>query len=362
MNHRVLFLIAGLSLGMALTGCKSSQPTPDAAATEAVIAAKIFATLTASAPTTAPQATATPVPPTVPPPSPTVAPSPTTVPPSPTPTPPPPTPTSNPTVPPSPTATPEGSLAIVKSANLNVRAGPGTGHAVVATAKQSDRLPVTGRNADGSWLEVTLPRGRSGWIAAPLAQLNMPADKVAVAAVIPTPPPAPTAAPATVMPPAAGKKDLAVDFINPHYNCERIELEYEAPKGITHRLWGYRSFQVDMFIKNNSQEPITPPWQPRRWIITDGQQDFVNDQMWQWLSRGGNFYSQPVIQPGQAAGWTFVAFPLARDQWVKAVEFVWKGQVYRQEFDLGPYGNADNYVDCGIEQYHPFYPTPTPRP
>ena len=85
MNHRILFLIAGLSLGMALTGCGAAQPTPDAAATEAVIAAKIFATLTASAPATAPQATATPVPPTMPPPSATVAPSPTTVPPSSTP-------------------------------------------------------------------------------------------------------------------------------------------------------------------------------------------------------------------------------------------------------------------------------------
>ena len=218
MRYRILFLIAGLSLGMALTGCGAPQPTPDAAATEAVIAAKIFATLTASAPTTAPQATATPVPPTVPPPSATVAPSPTAVPPSPTPTAP--LPTSTPTPPPSPTATPEGPLVIVQSANLNVRAGPGTGHAVVATAKQSDRLPVTGRNTDGSWLEVTLPDGRSGWIAASLAQLNMPADKVAVAQVIPTPPPAPTAAPAVVAKPAAGKRDLEVTFINPHYECQ----------------------------------------------------------------------------------------------------------------------------------------------
>jgi uncharacterized protein YraI len=354
MKHRILFLIAGLSLGLALTGCGAAPPTPDAAATEAVIAAKIFATLTASAPTTAPQATATPVPPTIPPPSPTVAPSPTTVPPSLTPTAPP--PTSTPTPPPSPTATPEGPLVIVQSANLNVRAGPGTGHAVVATAKQSNRLPVTGRNTDGSWLEVALPDGRSGWIAASLAQLNIPAGKVAVARVIPTPPPAPTAAPTAVAKPAAGKRDLEVSFINPHYDCQQGEWGGDPP------TWGYRGFQVDMYIKNNSPTPIEPRWQPKRWIITDGKTDVINDVMWQWVDRRSGFYEQPVIQPGQSAGWTFLAFPIDRYQWVKAVEFVRDGQVYRQAFDLGQFGNAYNYKDCGEPRSHTERPTPTPRP
>ena len=354
MNHRILFLIAGLALGLALAGCGAPLPTPDAAATEAVIAAKIFATLTASAPTTAPQATATPVSPTAPPPSATVAPRATTVPPSPTPTPPP--PTSTPTLPPSLTATPEGPLAVVQSANPNVRAGPGTGHAVVATAKKGDRLLVTGRNTDGSWLEVTLPDGRSGWIAASLAQLNMPADKVALARVIPTPPPAPTAAPAAIAKPATGKRDLEVSFINPHYDCQQGEWGDDPP------TWGYRAFQVDMYIKNNSPTPIEPRWQPKRWIITDGKTDVVNDVMWQWVDRRSGFYEQPVIQPGQSAGWTFLAFPIDRYQWVKAVEFVRDGQVYRQAFDLGQFGNAHNYKDCGEPGSHTERPTPTPRP
>jgi hypothetical protein len=244
----------------------------------------------------------------------------------------------------------------VQSATLNVRAGPGTGHAVIATAKQGDRLPVTGRNTDGSWLEVTLPDGRSGWIAASLAQLNVPADKVALARVIPTPPPVPTPAPAAVSKPTAGKRDLEVTFINPHYDCQQGEWGDDPP------IWGYRAFQVDMYIKNNSQTPIEPPWKPKRWIITDGHTDVVNDLMWQWVSRSTGFYPQPVIQPGQSAGWTFLAFPIDRIQWLKAVEFVWNGQVYRQEFDLGQFGNAYNYKDCGEPRNHTERPTPTPRP
>ena len=352
MKYRFLFLIAGLWLGIALTGCAAPPPTPDAAATEAAIADRIFATLTAAAPTTAPAATATPAPPTVLPPTPTVAPSPTTIPPTLTPTAPPPTP--SPTARPSPTATPEGPQAIVQSETLNVRAGPGTGHAVVTTVKQGDRLPVIGRNADGSWLQVTLPTGRSGWIAASLAQLTVPADQVAVAKIIPTPPP-------VAAQPAVGKRDLEVSFINPHYDCMQGELSYWGDDGKEHPIWGYRYFQVDMFIKNNGSEPVVPPWRVTRWIITDGVTDSVSGLVWQWTGRSG-FYAQPTIQPGQSAGWTFIGFPIDRHQWMKAVEFVWNGQVYRQEFDLGQFGNAHNYKDCGDPRPHTFRPTPTPRP
>jgi hypothetical protein len=262
---------------------------------------------------------------------------------------------------PSPTVTPEGSLATVQSATLNVRAGPGTGHAIVATTQQGDRLPVTGRNADSTWLEVTLPDGRSGWIAASLAQLNVPPDTVAVAQVIPTPPPAPTPGPAAGRQPAAGKRDLQVSFINPHYDCEQGELLYKGDDGNRYPIWGYRYFQVDMFIKNNSSEPIVPPWKVKRWIITDGVTDSVSDLVWEWMGQSG-FYAQPTIQPGQSAGWTYVSFPIARNQWLKAVEFVWNGQVYRQEFDLGQFGNAHNYQDCGEPRSHTERPTPTPRP
>jgi formylglycine-generating enzyme required for sulfatase activity len=86
MMYRILFLIAVLSLGIALAGCLAPQPAPDASATEAVIAARIFATLTAAAPSPALQ-TALPF-------ISTVAPSPMTIPPTLTPMALPPTPSS----------------------------------------------------------------------------------------------------------------------------------------------------------------------------------------------------------------------------------------------------------------------------
>lgn len=151
-------------------------------------------------------------------------------------------------------------------------------------------------------------------------------------------------------------RELDVTFINPHYDCQQGEWGDDPP------TWGYRSFQVDMYITNNSQVPIEPPWKPKRWVITDGVNDYINDLMWQWVSRSTGFYDQPIIQPGASAGWTFLAFPVDRNQWMKAVEFVWNDQVYRQEFDLGPYGNSYNYKDCGSVRSHTERPTPTPRP
>ena len=364
MKHRTLPLIAVLWCAMALTACGSPQSTPDATSTEAAIAARIFATLTASVPTPAPTTTTVPVSPTVPPTS-TLVPSPTANPPAPTSTVLLPTPSPAPTARPSPTSTSEGVLATVQSVSVNVRAGPGIGHPVITVVKQGDRLPVTGRNGDSSWLEVTLSDGRNGWISVSLVQLSVSADKVAVARVMPTPPPAPAAAPAAVAKPATDMRNLLVSFINPHYECQQGEWEFRGDlrgiPGARFILWGYRSFQVDLWIKNLGNAPVTPPWQPKRWIITNGFAESMSDLTWQWGTTG-SLYNQPTIQPGQSAGWTFLAFPLDRDQWVKAVEFVWNGQVYRQEFDLGSFGNAYNYKDCGDPRPHTFRPTPTPRP
>ncbi len=349
-------LIVTLAVGCAGTPTAQPANTPDGAATETAIARNIYATLTA-APTAAPTMTATTAPTAtqVPPrPAPTAS---ATMPPTPTPEP---RPTDTPTPEPSPTSV--GPVAVVQSASINVRAGPGTGHAAITAGRKGDLLPVTGRNADGSWLEITLPDGRSGWIAATLVQLNVSTGEVAVAKTIPTPPVAPTSAPGAIAKPAAGRRDLEVTFLNPHYDCQQTEWQYTGDDNEHHPLWGYRSFQVDMYIKNNSQTSIEPPWRPKRWIITDGQKDVMNGLRWQWVSRSSGFYPQPAIQPGQSAGWTFLAFPIDRNQWVKAVEFEWNGQVYRQDFDLGPYGNNHNYRDCGDPAPHTDRPTPTPRP
>ena len=358
---KTLAVVLSVSILVLLAGCSQAEPTPDTAAVEATVAQRIFATLTASAPTAAPEPTDTQIPA----PTDTPAPTPSDAPPTATPTqviptdtPLPPTPTDTP----EPTATPTqaGPAAEVKSQSLNVRAGPGTDHPIIGSASQGDALAVLGRTEDGSWLNIELPNGDQGWVSASLLDQNDAARGVEVAAVIPTSPPPPpigTSTPQTV----AGTRDLEVTFINPHYDCRQGKLYYTGDDDERHPVWGYRWFQVDMYITNNGSVPVEPPWKPKRWIITDGANDFINDIMWQWGDYNG-LYDQPMIQPGQSVGWTFLAFPVDRNQWVRAVEFERDGNIYRGEFDLGPYGNSYNYQDCGEPRNHDFYPTPTPEP
>ncbi len=219
MEKRFWFLIAGLLLATALAGCLAPVSAPDTPATEAVIMTRIFATLTAVKPRFVSASSATPEPTNVPSPTRTTIPSPTAVPftttpsssatPEPTivtlpsgaapqsPTPVPPTltparvsPALSPSARPSPTVVAKGATATLRSdLKVNVRTGPGTGYAAIGSAQKGDKLPVLGRNADGTWLKVTLPDGRSGWILATTALLNVPVDKVPVEQAIPTPAP-----------------------------------------------------------------------------------------------------------------------------------------------------------------------------
>lgn len=322
-----------------LAACSAPAPTPDAPATEAAIAARIFATLTAAAPPPAmpepitPTLNPTPVPPQTaatlshtPSPPPTVTPSPLPSPP----------PTLTDT--PAPAATTERAAAVVTGQSLNVRAGPGTVHPVIGVLRQGEAVQVTGRDATGAWLEIRLADGTAGWVGRSLVRTNPQADAIAVAVSIPT---APAPAATRAAPPASGRQDLEVAYLNLHYECQRTEWQDLV------RVWGYRSFQADLYIKNNSSGPVQPPWSPARWIITDGANERVSELIWEWGHVQTGLYDQPSIAPGQSAGWTFMAFPIERDEWVKAVEFEWQGQRYRTEFDLGPYGNAHNYLDCG---------------
>ena len=246
---------------------------------------------------------------------------------------------------PEPTATVQPSGAQAASAG-NLRSGPGTNFDRVGAATKGQALEIVGQSENGDWLQLATGE----WIAAFLVR-NAPQDLPIVPAVDveapPTAAPEAATAPATAAAPA-GSSGLQVEFVNPHYDC----VQGEQGSGDT-AVWGYRRFQVDMFIRNDGTEPVSPPWEPTRWFITDGVTDSISDANWQWLSRGsGTFYPQPTIQPGSGAGWTFIAFPVDRNQWVKAVEFVYKDEVFRQEFDLGPYGNAHNYKDCGEPRRH----------
>ena len=258
------------------------------------------------------------------------------------------------------TPTANGPAAVVQSSVLNVRAGPGTDYPILESANPGDSLPVTGRNQDGSWVQVSPNGGQAGWVSADLVQLSVPVDGLAPVTTLPTPPFAQAGTPT----PVTGTDNLEVTFINPHYNCQQVPWTLTGDDGQPYDIWGYRSFQVDMFIKNNGTQPVVPPWQPTLWLIanSNGAPDSISDLMWQWQYSNSGSYQQPIIQPGQVAGWTFSAFPVDENQWVRAVEYVRNGQTYRQDFDLGPLLNNYNYQYCGTEMNHTVRPTPTPGP
>ena len=56
---------------------------------------------------------------------------------------------------------------------VNLRTGPGTDHAIAGQVRAGDQLQVTGRNADGSWLQVVDPRNPEGrlWMYGPLTDI-----------------------------------------------------------------------------------------------------------------------------------------------------------------------------------------------
>lgn len=129
-----------------------------------------------------------------------------------------PEPAPEPTPEPAPqTETPERVTATVTGSVVNLRQGPGTEHARAGQVRAGDELHPTGRNADGSWLQVEDPRNPAGrvWIYGLLTDLDAAtirtlAEVAAVAVeikaapaptpVAPTPTLAPVQAPAAVVP------------------------------------------------------------------------------------------------------------------------------------------------------------------
>lgn len=57
-----------------------------------------------------------------------------------------------------------GASGSVHAFFLNVRSGPGVGFPEIGVLGRDDGVIILGRNFDGSWLNITLPNGTSGWV------------------------------------------------------------------------------------------------------------------------------------------------------------------------------------------------------
>ncbi len=166
----------------------------------------IAATLACALPSQAPNATATPAL------TPTVTTAPATQPPSPSPTPTGPTPVVNATpsyvpptftpIPPTPSTVPTvaySAKVCPTCQSLHVRATPGTAGQQIEQLPPNTAITVLSRTADGLWLQVVAPDGKTGWGWSAFIVTNGDVNTLPItderAAYLPTATPGPTALP-----------------------------------------------------------------------------------------------------------------------------------------------------------------------
>lgn len=187
--------LLNLLLGVVLTACGASSPTPLPPTATVVSLLTQPTPVTGETPTQlAPAAVETAIllPPTSTP-LPTPSPEPTA---SSTPL-----PSPTPTLAPSPTSEPIPMIKINETLTtpINVRAGPGTNYPVIGQFQPGQEAQLTGRNEDTSWWQISLGDAPDavGWVTAQLVTLSNDNGAIPVTAA-PPPPPSPTPAPTPV--------------------------------------------------------------------------------------------------------------------------------------------------------------------
>lgn len=87
---------------------------------------------------------------------------------------------------------------------VNLREGPGTEYNLAGSLSPNESASIVAKDSSGQWWQIRTANGGLAWLYSPLASTTGDTSLVALAADIPTPPPAtPTTAPAIVAAPAA---------------------------------------------------------------------------------------------------------------------------------------------------------------
>lgn len=148
------FLFLTIIFSILLSSCGSRQV--DTHATETAIVNSIYATWTAAAALVTPLPSITPIPAIVGTPTPWQTPTPMPI-------------------------------AVVKSAGLNLREGPGTDFSSIELLTTSNTLLVIGQSGICNWLKVIAPSGRKGWVSGGdyYVSLNSPCEQIPEAAYQP---------------------------------------------------------------------------------------------------------------------------------------------------------------------------------
>ncbi len=98
-----------------------------------------------------------------------------------------PTPLPTPTAEPTAIPTPALLAVMVTNPKLNVREGPDTVYKRIDQVKQGDVLQAIGRNEEGTWIKVTTPDGKGGWVAVRFTNAGKKVDALPIAEAPPRP-------------------------------------------------------------------------------------------------------------------------------------------------------------------------------
>jgi hypothetical protein len=172
---------------------------------------------------------------------------------------------------------------VVNSAQLNVRASPGTGAQIVTTVPRNTPLTILGRYLDNSWLQVQAPNGVIGWVFTELVTVNIDLANVPVVNAQFIAPP-PTAIPATPVPSSGANLVAGIVVLTPAQPvCQQ-------------------TFTVGFDVANLGTEPTA----------SSGTVSLVDTRAADGSQQGTTLGGFPILQPGQ----TFrVNMPLTISTW-----------------------------------------------
>jgi hypothetical protein len=196
-----------------------------------------------------------------------------------------------------PTYTPTPIWKTIKS--VTVRSGPGTNYSSLGVLPQGSLLNVTGRTADGKFLQIEYTAGRTGWIAADFVDLSK-ADLSSIPMIAAAPTIASAPKRATVKPTdtpvpqfdfALGRGlEYIADCSRPWKVVGTVydsQTGYQRLNGILVRIWSFNQVQGTVTTgSGNWNMPGYWEWSFNRSSDVIGQVAIVNQD--------GSLRSQPV--------------------------------------------------------------------
>ena len=91
------------------------------------------------------------------------------------------------------TPEPANESQLIAPGAVNIRSGPGLNYTVVGSLNANTAMAIIGRNGEGSWWQIKMPNGVSGWVANSVVSANNTSNVPVVEAPA-APPPAEVAA------------------------------------------------------------------------------------------------------------------------------------------------------------------------